>query len=502
MTNLFTVKGRGVLILWVIILCCLLPFVILSFLGFMASDDYTLAILYRDNSFAKAQSIMYFGWAGRFASTFLSGLFVKFGMVTPYYCLPALSLLFFTGISIFFLLTSVNKKILAKNFSNTGIVLATFILLLVDLYTMADIASGIYWFSSAIVYQSAFILFLLLLSCLIRRFWAPHPRSTLLKDSLAILLIVSIVGCNEVAAVFLILFLFLIIALHYYDRRPVPRIFFLYLAAAIFTGILITLTSGVISVRHQLMNSHTSYLSVLPIIGFRAIAVFYYILKEPLFWMTAVFLFVCGVKTGADPLAAGSLNLFKGRSILIPGLGITLLLVIGTLTPVLMVSRGSLPPRSLNNLIELTILCLLTILFITGARNAGLAQSLLPARISSPVALIILSGALIASANYMEAWKSVLSGYFYHAIMEDRERLLQTAKANHQRTVTIDPYEEALKKKIRQVFPHGIFETVNGILRERPTAIYYYNEAEDPSRTYLDYYGLDKILISQAPSVH
>src|SRR5258708_19416503 len=106
MTNLFTVKGRGVLILWVIILCCLLPFVILSFLGFMASDDYTLAILYRDNSFAKAQSIMYFVWAGRFASTFLSVLFVKFEMFTPYYCLPPLSFLFFTGISIFFLLTS------------------------------------------------------------------------------------------------------------------------------------------------------------------------------------------------------------------------------------------------------------------------------------------------------------------------------------------------------------------------------------------------------------
>lgn len=496
MTNSFSVKGRGTLILWAIVFCCLLPFVILSFLGFMASDDYTLAILYRDNSFAKAQSIMYFGWAGRFASTFLSGLFVKLGMMTSYYFVPALSLLFFTGISIYFLLTSINKLLLGGYFSPTRILQASFILLLADLYTMADIASGIYWFSSAIVYQSAFILYLLLLSCLVRRFCTSHPRQTLLKDSIALLLIVAIVGSNEVAAVFLILFLFLLIALYYYYCRSLPRILFLFLAVAVFTGILITLTSGVISVRHKLMNNHTSYLSVLPMIGFRAIAVFYYIVKEPVFWMTAFIAFVGGVRTGAGSVAAGSLKIFKGRSILIPGLGITLLLVIGTLTPVLMVSKGSLPPRSLNNLIELTILCLLTILFITGARNAVLAQSLSPVRISSLLVLLILSGGLMASASYLEAWKSVFSGYFYHAVMEDRERLLQTAKANHQRTVTIDPYEVALKKKICQVFPHGIFETVNEVLQERPAAIYYYNEAEAPSRTYLDYYGLDKILIS------
>jgi hypothetical protein len=213
--------------------------------------------------------------------------------------------------------------------------------------------------------------------------------------------------------------------------------------------------------------------------------------------MTAFFLFALGVKTGANPVTAGFLSIFKGRSILIPGLVITLLLVAGTLTPVLMVSRGSLPPRSLNNLIALTTLSLLTILFVTGACNAALAQSLPPVKVSSTMVVIVLGCGLIASANYVEAWKSVFSGYFYHAVMEDRVRLMRTAKENHQRTVTIEPYGEALKKKVRQVFPHGIFETVNEILHERPTAIYYDNEAEDPSPTYLNYYGLDEIIVEK-----
>jgi hypothetical protein len=497
MTNLFSVKGRAFLIFWAIIFCCLLPFIILSFFGLLASDDYILEILFRDHSFGEIQSLMYFGWTDRFTSTFLSSLFVKFGIVSRYYFMPALALLFFTWAALFFLLRTINKNILALAFSKTRIIQASFILFFLNLYTMADIASGIYWFSSAIGYQTAFVLLLLLLGCLIRRFYPSHPGKTLPNDSIAVLLIILIVGCNELVAVFLILFLFLIIALNYFCRRPVPKVLFVYLATAIIMGILITATSGVIPVRQKLMNTHTSYLNVLPIIIFRAIAVFYFILKEPIFWITAFFLFALGTGVGADPVAAGSLNIFKGKSILIPGLMITLLLVIGTLTPVLMVSKGSLPSRNLNNLIALTSLCLLTIFFITGAGNASLAQSLAPVKIPSSLLIIVLGCGLMASTSYMEAWKSVFSGYFYHAVMEDRERLIWAAKVNHQRTVTIDPYEKALRKKIHQVFPHGIFKTVNEILLERPTAIFYYNGAEDPPGIYLKYYGLDKIIVEK-----
>ncbi|MES1161165.1 MAG: hypothetical protein ABUM51_10435, partial [Bacteroidota bacterium] len=364
-----------------------------------------------------------------------------------------------------------------------------------NLYTMADLSSGIYWFSSAIVYQSAFILFLLLLGCLIRRFYKSGPRYSLLQDGWVLALILAIVGCNEVAAVFLVLFLALLIAGCTFYRRPIPRILFLYLAAAVLTGMVITLTSGVITIRHKQMNPHTSYLNVLPIIVFRAIGVFYFIVKEPLFWITAFFLWMSGVKTGAGPEATRLLHFFKGRRLLLPGLLITLLLVIGTLTPVLMASKGSLPPRSMNNLIALTTLCLLTIFFITGLSNAGLAQSLPAVKIPSAAVVLIWACGLMASANYLAAWRSVFSGYFYHAVQEDRRQIFSAAKENHQRTATILPYEEALQKRIRQVFPHGIFETVNEVLQDHPTAIYYDNEAENPSPTYLNYYGLEKITV-------
>jgi len=497
MTNLFIVRKRQSLVLWMIIFCCVLPFIILAFFGVMVSDDYRLAILYRDHSFGEVQSLEYFGWTGRFCSTLLSGLFVHFRIIDRTYFLPALSLLFFTWAAIFVLLRTINKCFLAQSFSKTGIIQASFIFFLLNLYTMADIASGIYWFSSAIVYQSAFILFLLLAACLIRRFYATRTANTLTVDGTVLLLIILIAGCNEVAAVFLALFLFLIIVLNYFYSHPVPKILFIYLAIALLAGLLITFTSGVISIRHHQMNNNTSYLSVLPMIVFRGISVFYYILKEPVFWAIAFFLFALGIKVGAAPSTAGAFHIFKERNILIPGLVIITLLVIGTLTPVLMVSKGSLPLRSLNNLIALTSFFLLTVFFIGGASNPALAQSLPPVKASSTAIVVLLGCGFLANANYLQAWKSAFSGYFYHAAWEDRQQQLLTAKEHHQRTVTLAPFETTLEKKIHQAFPHGIFATVNYILEENPSAIYCLDETEHPSWGYLNYYGLDKIIIEK-----
>lgn len=491
-------KGRQSLLLWIIIFCCVLPFIILPFFGFITSDDYTLAVIYRNNPFSEAQSMMYFGWAGRFCSSFLSGLFVKTGLVEHTYFIPALFLLFCTWVSIFFLLRTINSYLLAQAFPGVDILQASFILFLLSLYTMADIASGIYWFSSAIVYQSAFILFLLLAGCLIRRFYAPPSGNYLTRDGIILLLIPLIVGCNEIAAVFLLLFLLLIITLNYLYRRYVPKCLFAYFTVAFITGVIITFTSGVISVRHHLMNNNTSYWSVLPIIILRGVGVFYYILKEPVFWVSAGFLFILGIRVGADPATAGIFKNFKGKNILLPALAIMGLLVIGTLTPVLMVSKGSLPLRSLNNLIALTSFCLLAIFFITGACYSP-SLSLLSVKVSSKVMLIIWGCGLLANTNYLMAWKSVFSGYFYHAAWEDRERQILTAVANHQRTVTLAPFEVILQKQIHRVFPHGIFSTVKETLEERPAAIYYYDETEAPSRIYLLYYGLDKIIVEKKP---
>lgn len=497
MANLFSLKIKQPFFLWLIIFCCLLPFVILMFFSCMALDDYYFVNLYHTYSFGKVQIMTYFGWDGRYISTLLKGVFVKPDIVSHYYFIPILLLFFFTWLSFFLLLRTINKYLLTGTFSKSIIRQASFILFLVEIYTIADIGSGLYWFSSAIVYQPALICFALLMNCLLRRLCEPSSRNIFLIDIAAIILILTILGCNEIAAIFLILFLLFIAIFYYLYNRRTSTILLIYLGIAVAISILTTLTSGVIAVRHNQMNSHTSYLTVIPIIFFRATAVFYYILKEPLFWITALMSLIAGVKTGQITGTANVLNIFKGKRILAPGLLIIVLLIAGTLTPVLMVSKGSLPPRSLNNLISFIDLCLLVVFFLTGFSSKVPGKVFMYMNRFSSVTIILLICGLLASTSYLESWKSVVSGYFYHAVIEDRQALLLKAKENNQRVVAIKPYPAALQEKIHQVFPHGTFVTVNKILLEPPRALFYINEAENPSKSYLDYYGLDSIIVEK-----
>src|SRR5581483_8303778 len=110
-------------------------------------------------------------------------------------------------------------------------------------------------FSSVVVYQPALIGFIFLLSCLIRRFYSNPSSGIWLKDSIIILLILTIIGSNEIAGVFLRLFLLLLLILYYSDKNRISRPLLIYLLMAIFTGVFTTLTSGVLTVRHGQMNN-------------------------------------------------------------------------------------------------------------------------------------------------------------------------------------------------------------------------------------------------------
>ena len=74
------------------------------------------------------------------------------------------------------------------------------------------------------------------------------------------------------------------------------------------------------------------------------------------------------------------------------------------------------------------------------------------------------------------------------------------ARERHERVATITPYAVALDEKIRQLFPHGAPVTLRHWLEERPTLLYFDNEAEDHTGAYLrGYYQLDSILVRPGP---
>ena len=101
----------------------------------------------------------------------------------------------------------------------------------------------------------------------------------------------------------------------------------------------------------------------------------------------------------------------------------------------------------------------------------------------------------LASVNYLSAWKSVVSGYFYHAVVAGRDRELRVAQADHLHTALLTPYDTALQKKVREVFPHGLFESVHDILLQKPPLLFYYDGAGSGDPAYAHFYGLDSITL-------
>jgi len=495
MSNYTLVKKRLTILLWLAIFVCLLPFLLLPFLNSMAGDDYQFYDLYRVHGFWGTQEFIYHGWAGRYTTTFLNGSFVTLDILHRYYWMPCLLLFGCTWGALFFLLSTLHGLLPGRPFGRARIAQASFLFLILFLYVQAEIATGFYWFSSAIVYQPSFILSVVFAACLVRRLSVAGSKQSL--DVLILLLIVLIVGCNEMAAVFLLLFLVALIGYWHYGRRPVPSYLWLYAGVALAICLIVASTSGVLWGRRRLMNGSTSYLKILPIVFFQFAAVFFSVFKEPLFWFSCVAGFLFGMRVARDSAGIGPLFIFREKRVLLAGLVLLPVLVFLCLAIMLVGSRGSLPPRALNNLTDWLAGGLLLLSFCAGIRKGSAVPA--PGALGLPPVLLtgVLVLLLFASVNYRDAWKTVLSGYFYHAVAVDRDRHLTAAGRRHDGVAIVPAYAEAVEDKIHQVFPHGIFESVNSLLLERPPLFYYYDGAAGKDRAYRLYYGLDSIIIGR-----
>lgn len=477
---------KPVLLLGAAFLVCLLPFIILCFLNVMASDDYLQYVGHRQYGFFLNQKLSYLLWAGRYTSTFVCNVFMVGGLSYRYYFLHSLLLFFFTWVGFLFLLRQLQGVL---GIGKRQLLLASGVLFFLSVYVQAEIATGFYWFSSAMVYQLAFILFLVFAGLLIRR--SGGAARIGYADIVPLIVLLLLLGCNELIAVFSLFFLLALAAGCYYFRRPVPSYLLLYLAVTAAAGILIMCTSGVITHRGRLMHKDIGVPGIAASLAFQTAATFYYIFKEPLFWVTAAAAFIWGSRLSRVEAVA----FLKERNVFVPGLLALLFILVFTLGAVLVATSGSFPLRAMNNLTDLAA-CFLLILFMAAGifMASGVhAEGWQVTRVVPAVWTTVLIVVLMANVNYLEAWRSVFSGYFYHAVMSSRDRQLQVAVEAHRKTDTVLDYEEARKEKIDQAFPHGVFASVSSLLLDKPALLYYFDGAGTRDPAYLNFYGLDSV---------
>jgi hypothetical protein len=484
-------RGNNTILLWGVFLFCLFPFLLLSFFNVMTADDFLLYTICRDRGFLSTQSYIYHGWTGRYTATFLGSVLIEMGL-PKWYFLHTWLLLGGTWSALLFVLTTVNTMVMKRLYKPGILTLGASVLLLLFLYVQAEISTGLYWFSSAITYQPAFILFLFLVGCLIRRYYTRLRR----YDVLITLLIILIAGCNEIAAVFLTFLLLMLLTGYYYRTRSVGRPLLFYLLVAIAVDLLIVTSSGLFTARYKEMGSNGGYISIFPIVLFRACSVFYAIFKVPLFWIAAGTLWLAGAKMPYSPLMKADPATLKRRRVFIPGLMTLSGLMVLTLAAITLVTRGSLPQRALNNLIDLTAFGLLALFFTAGILHrpdlSKIGTDVL-AKMHPWVLPGLFISTMIAADAFADAWSSCFTGYFYAAAERTREKQIQATAQSHQKTIVLEPFEESLQLEIQQVFPHGTFATVHQWLQTKPALLYFAQDAENADRGYTKFCGIDSV---------
>jgi len=483
----------------------LFPFLLLSFFNMMTTDDFILTISCRDRGFFSTQSYIYSHWTGRYTATLVGGLLIRLGL-SKWYFLHTWLLMGGAWSAVYFVLTTVNSVIMKGLYSRVVLALSASVLLLLFLYVQVEISTGLYWFSSAVTYETAFILFLFLVGCMIRRFYTAARR----YDVLIVLFILLIAGCNEIAAVFLSLFLFTLLVIYYYQTssaktnsagprtRSVIRTLLVYLLVVLAVDLLIVTTSGLFTARYKEMGVNRGYISIFPIILFRAFSVFYAIFKTPLFWIAAMILYLAGTKKPSSP--PSSSPPFKERKIFIPGLFILSGWMLLTLTAICLVTKGSLPQRALNNLIDLTAFSLLALFFTAGIMSGAdwsKTWTNVLAKMHPWILPGLLMSAMVATDSFADACSSCFTGYFYAAALKTRERQIDRAAAAHQISIVLPPFPQSLETEIRRIFPQGTTETVREWLEVKPVDLYYVQDVRSAERGYAFFYGLAAVDIER-----
>ena len=507
-------RRRSYTVLWSAFLLCLFPLLLLSFFNIMSTDDLILLKSLQDRGLFPTQSYM-FGWTGRYTAIFIESLLMEAGASRWYFVHTWLLLAVNWG-AFYYVLVTVNTRLLTGLYSRRLLLLGAAVLLLLFFYIQAEIATSLYWFSAAIPYQLAFVLFLFLAACLIRRFLpsaiglpVPSARPVSVPsrsrryDLAIVLLILLIAGCNEIAAVFQIFLLLTLLAIAWRSTRSVNRSLLFFNLMAIAVGFFIVRFSGLFPFRYKILRSNAGYITVLPIIFFRAFTVFYCILKLPLFWVASLVLYLAGKKAAVDMdalLPSGTTRPRDGKKLLISGFFIISGLMLSTLSAITLVTRGPLPQRALNNLIDLTAFGLLALFFTIGAVHKPTRQTSgedIRAKIHPLVLPALLICTLVAADPFADAWSSCFSGYFYSAAEKAREHQIRAAASSRQKTVELPPFQQSLDQEVRQVFPHGTFATVQDWLQTSPALLYFAGHTEDDCRSYGIYCGLDTVIIQK-----
>ena len=189
-------KKSSVLNLKVIFLfLCIIPFFVLAFFARPVDDEYPFFTNLSSMSSWEFVYSMYTGWSGRYFSTFLASIFLKFIIYWKgFYPIFIFLILVISFLSYYWIINnlsftnSVKEKLLLTNS-----------LFLVYIYGMPSLAEGFYWFICALGYMLTNCFLIFWIGFLCQREYNKNNQKSMYKENLVIFFFTfALCGCIEI----------------------------------------------------------------------------------------------------------------------------------------------------------------------------------------------------------------------------------------------------------------------------------------------------------------
>ncbi len=467
-----------------------LPLIILPFFNHPFADDYFCGYNLHNKSFADYQLFIYTNCGGRVASTFTGSLFAHNNFLYGHYYLHSLVLLFLNFISILFLINTICKFILKKNPRFSETMLISFLFLVLEICSLPECSTFIFWFSSAITYQFPVILIQFEIALFIIFF---NSGRIVLQNIYAVVLgtlVFLTIGFNEL---FIIVQLFLFsIVLYFKWYRQCCKIFIPLFILAFLTATALLIFAPGSQVRLNEIDSKGPLVGIVSVC-YQSAQTIWNIFKNPFLWFAGVAIFMYAEQTKEQWLQNSYVKKLSQKKWLFPAM-IFLFLVFSIALPVTALKGGIIPERYLNAVVCFMLLLLLSFIFISGIITNSKMLSL-PGTTKKIVLYSFFIIGILCNTYIIDAYKSLIIAPVYNTILNERESVLkQAAKGN--KTAIVYDYDAALSKLLQTKY-NSATATLQQLIQQKPPLLFFEDDlATKYSVDILQkYYGLDSIVI-------
>lgn len=430
------------------------PFFYISIYNHPSADDYCYSDFGRSMGFWSAQVEHYLSWTGRYMATALLTVSpIDYNELTFYRVLPGLLFIIF-GVSILVFVKAIIPGAETRDKAVLG-----FIIFFLYLYNVPDITEAFYWMPGAITYQLASILSLLLFSLVLR--FREHEqkfkRRVLLV--LACLMVITIVGLNEVSMMMLCIIFLGWFVMDFYRKRSVDTDLLVLLLVTIAAAAVVVAAPGNLVRMSEKPEKFQLFFSVYGSLSASIIS----IIKWSPVLLLLVFFFLKNMNRVAMYLRVrAGFSTLSWKHLLMFAVFSFGLLVLGFF-PSFWSQGGEPPARTVNAIYLLFILEALALIIglLVYLQNRNRSVALLPASVRILLGILVLTLVFFKSNNISRVYQDLGYGKAlkYDLEMQERYRLIEKCgpvsclvPAIENRPTTIFAYELAWKPSQEHYF--------------------------------------------------